>query len=518
MTNTTQTPIRRAVLSVSDKTGLVQFAKGLNKLNIELLSTGGTAKELKAAGLKVTLIEDYTGTPEALDGRVKTLHPKLYAGILAARDNPQHRKEIKELVAELIDLVCVNLYPFAETAAAGKSSEAVIENIDIGGPTLIRAAAKNHRWVASVTSPEQYEPILEELQQKNGELSASTRQRLANDAFAHTARYDSLVAGWFGRGEKFPVLKSWSFEKAMDLRYGENPHQQGAYYVESGAAQHLLSSVKRLQGKELSLNNLLDLDTARFLLEEFDDPACAIIKHNNPCGCAEAETIQEAYDKSLAADEVSAYGGVFLFNRLVDKTLAEKMSKLFIELIWAPSYEPEALEILQQKKNLRVLEYRPPKQMPDVPLYHFHRVRGGMLLQDRDAATKNIRKTEVVTKRAPTKDEWRDLAFAWKVCKHVRSNAIVLAKDRATNGIGIGQTSRVDSVAFAAHKATRPLKGAAMASDAFFPFADGPEIGIKAGVTAIVQPGGSIRDDEVIAACDRAGAAMVFTRQRHFRH
>jgi phosphoribosylaminoimidazolecarboxamide formyltransferase/IMP cyclohydrolase len=511
--------VRRALLTVSDKRGLIEFARGLAELGVEIVSTGGTARELEGAGLSVRAIDDYTGFPEILDGRVKTLNPKIYAGLLAVRSNPEHVATLAEHGIEPIDLVCVNLYPFERTAARrGVSDEEVIENIDIGGPTLIRAAAKNHQFAAVVVTPESYDAVLEELKMTEGRLSEQTREALALDAFSYTARYDAAISRWFAeREDDFPAMYPRVYEKVLDLTYGENPHQRAAYYATAGARTHLLSMVSKLHGKELSFNNLLDLDSARRLVSEYEIPAVAILKHNNPCGAAVASTPLEAYERAFACDPVSAYGGVFVFNRKVEADVARKLHEIFVELVFAPGYTDEALEILTQKPNIRILEDQERRTEP-IAEHDVRRVRGGLLVQDRDEDLESRDEMRVVTERPPTEREWGELLFAWKVCKHVRSNAIVLAKNLATIGIGAGQMSRVDSVELAVRKARRSLDGAAMASDAFFPFADGPQAAIEAGVRAIIQPGGSKRDEEVIAACNEASVAMVFTSRRHFRH
>src|SRR3954463_565527 len=511
--------VRRALLTVSDKRGLVDFARGLAELGIEIVSTGGTARELEGAGLAVRAIDDYTGFPEILDGRVKTLNPRIYAGLLAVRSNPEHVSTLGEHNIEPIDLVCVNLYPFERTAARrGVADDEVIENIDIGGPTLIRAAAKNHQHAAVVVTPESYDAVLEELRMTDGLLSENTREALALDAFAYTARYDAAIARWFAeREEDFPALYPRVYEKVLDLTYGENPHQRAAYYATAGARTHLLSMVSKLHGKELSFNNLLDLDSARRLVGEYEIPAVAILKHNNPCGASVASTPLEAYERAFECDPVSAYGGVFVFNRRVEADVAAKLNEIFVELVFAPGYSDEALEILQQKPNIRTLEAREPPPEP-IAEHDVRRVRGGLLVQDRDEDLESRDEMRVVTKRGPSEREWGELLFAWKICKHVRSNAIVLAKNLSTVGIGAGQMSRVDSVKLAIEKSRRSLDGAALASDAFFPFPDGPQAAIDQGVRAIIQPGGSRRDQEVIDACNEANVAMVFTSRRHFRH
>ena len=514
--------VRRALLSVSDKRGLVDFARGLSELGIEIVSTGGTARELAGAGVDTRSVEDYTRFPEILDGRVKTLNPRIYAGLLAVRSDVAHIETLLEQGIEPIDLVCVNLYPFEQVAGRrGVTEQEVIENIDIGGPTLIRAAAKNHAFSAVVVSPESYDAVLEELRAGDGRLEGRTREALALEAFSYTARYDAVISRWFAeREEDFPAQQTRSFTKVLDLPYGENPHQRAAYYAEAGSRTHLLSMVSKLHGRELSFNNLLDLDAARKLVEEFELPAAAIIKHNNPCGIAVGATVEEAFERALATDKMSAFGGVMCFNRPVERGLAERLHSMFVELVFAPGYAEDALDVLQQKENVRILADE-ERRLPDATEHDMKRVRGGVLVQDRDVGPEMREEMQVVTERKPTEAEWGEALFSWKVCKHVRSNAIVLARDLATAGIGAGQMSRVDSVHIAVDKARAAgisLTGAAMASDAFFPFADGPALAIEAGITTIIQPGGSQRDPEVVQACDEAGVAMIFTSRRHFRH
>jgi len=533
--------VRRALLSVSDKTGLVDFARGLVELGVELVSTGGTARVLADAGIPVRAIEDFTGFPEMMDGRVKTLHPRLYAGLLALRDDEAHLQAASEHAIEPVDLVCVNLYPFEQTLARGDATDAeIVENIDIGGPTMIRAAAKNSAFAAVVVDPGDYAPVLAELREPAGaggehggagegrdeparRISPATRAQLAAKAFALTARYDAAISTWHAtrlHGEDFPPSWRDAYEKVADLRYGENPHQQAAFYARVGAPTHLLDGVTQLHGKELSFNNLLDLNSARELVEEFDTPACAIVKHNNPCGCALGETIQDAYERAFACDPLSAYGGVIALNRPVDRACAERLSEQFIEVLLAPGFDPAALEILQAKRNVRLLELpnwpAPSREVDTKP------VIGGQLVQSRDVVSETRADVRAMSATQPTDAQWEDLLFAWRVCRHVRSNAIVIASHGATIGIGAGQTSRVDAVRLAVDKAraTQPdlLAGSALASDAFFPFADGPPLAIDAGVGARVQPGGSVRDEDVIAAVDAAGVAMVATGIRHFRH
>jgi phosphoribosylaminoimidazolecarboxamide formyltransferase / IMP cyclohydrolase len=515
--------VRRALLSVSEKTGIVEFARSLVELGVEIVSTGGTARALADAGVEVRAIEQFTGFPEMMDGRVKTLHPRLYAGLLAVRSDEQHLKAAAEHSIEPVDLVCVNLYPFEQTVARGDASDAeIVENIDIGGPTMIRAAAKNHAYAAVVVNPADYESVLTELSESGGRLSMPTRERLAAVAFACTARYDAAISRWFAAHtyEGFPPRWASSYEKVMDLRYGENPHQHAAFYAEAGAPTHLLEGVKQLHGKELSFNNLLDLSSARELVEDFAEPACAIVKHNNPCGCALGESAQNAYERAFACDSTSAYGGVIALNRRVDRACAQALSKQFIEVLLAPGFDPDALEVLTEKKNVRLLELanwpvRGPG-MEEKP------VIGGVLSQSRDIVTETREGMRVMGAATPSEEQWLDLLFAWKVCRHVRSNAIVIASAGATIGIGAGQMSRVDAVNIAIEKARafQPdlLAGSSLASDAFFPFADGPELAIATGVTAIVQPGGSVRDEEVVAAADSAKVSMVATGVRHFRH
>ncbi len=519
--------IRRALISVSDKTGVVEFARGLRELEVEILSTGGTAAAIRDAGIEVLDVSEFTGSPEILDGRVKTLHPRLHAALLARRDDPEHVATLEAEGIEPIDLVCVNLYPFEQTVESPGVTEAeAIENIDVGGPTMIRAAAKNHRDVAVIVRPESYDALLAELGESDGAISAETRHWLASEAFAQTAAYDAAISRWFGlRYEAYPNHWLMPHEKFMDLPYGENPHQKAALYIESGARSHVLSGVAKQHGKALSFNNILDLDSARLLLDEFSQPACVIVKHNNPCGAAVAETAAEAYERALACDPLSAFGGVIVFNREVDQALAERLHEQFIEVLLAPAFDPAAFEVLTRKEAVRILEA--PDQLDYLPRARdVKRVRGGLLVQDPDFVDEGRDSMTVAGATQPSEEQWRDLLFAWKVCRHVRSNAIVLARDGATLGIGAGQMSRVDSVRIAIDKARDArgeaaaglLAGSSLASDAFFPFPDGPETAIRAGVTALIQPGGSKRDAAVVAACDAAGAAMVFTGRRHFRH
>jgi phosphoribosylaminoimidazolecarboxamide formyltransferase/IMP cyclohydrolase len=462
-----------------------------------------------------------------MDGRVKTLHPKLYAGLLAVRDNPDHLRQAEEQAVEFVELVCVNLYPFERAAARIDASDAeVIENIDIGGPTMIRAAAKNYAFAAVVVRPESYDAVLEELRASDRRLSMETRTSLAAEAFAATARYDTAIARWFAEREddEFPALHVRAYEKLVELSYGENPHQRASYYSTTGARTHLLSMVRQHHGKQLSYNNLLDLDAARRVFEDLDGglqrtagPSCVIVKHNNPCGCALGETGLVAYRKAFECDPMSAYGGVIVLSTRVDRELAEALNEQFIEVLFAPAYDEDALEVLMRRKNIRILEQGDRRVGVGEP--EVRQVAGGLLVQDRDNSRERREDMTVATARVPSEDEWEDLLFAWRVCKHVRSNAIVLARDLATVGIGAGQMSRVDSVRLAVEKAREgSVTGSVLASDAFFPFPDGPQLAVEAGVVAVIQPGGSIRDDEVIAAAEAAGVAMVMTGQRHFRH
>jgi phosphoribosylaminoimidazolecarboxamide formyltransferase/IMP cyclohydrolase len=514
--------IQRAILSVTDKTGLVDFARQLSGLGIELISTGGTAKLLRDSGIAVKDISELTSFPEMLDGRVKTLHPKVHGGILHRRENPTHVAAVAEHGIQPIDMVVVNLYAFEKTAAKpGVAFEELIENIDIGGPSMIRSAAKNFHDVAVVTSPADYQAIADELARSGGALSLETKWRLAQKAFATTAAYDSAIASSLERipadfhvpptTEAFPQTLRLSFQKTLDLRYGENPHQKAAMYSDGSGAG--VANARQLQGKELSYNNIVDLQAAWDLAQEFDEPVCAIIKHTNPAGTATGKTLAEAYKRALECDPVSAFGGVIGVNCPVDAEAAEEMHKLFLEVIAAPSFDEAAKARFATKKNLRLVEVKAAPQK-----WILRNVSGGILLQDADSRPLQNVDIKVVTQRAPTPEETRALLFAWKVCKHVKSNAIVYARDGQTVGVGAGQMSRVDSAKIGAMKAQLPLQGTVAASDAFFPFSDGVEEIARAGATAIIQPGGSQRDPEVIAAADRLGLAMLFTGVRHFRH
>jgi phosphoribosylaminoimidazolecarboxamide formyltransferase/IMP cyclohydrolase len=513
--------LQRALVSVSNKAGLVEFAKGLSAAGLEILSTGGTAKTLAAAGVPVREVSDFTGAPEVLDGRVKTLHPRVHGGILG-RPTDKHREEMRQAGFVPIDLVVVNLYPFRETVARGAPFEEVIENIDIGGPAMIRSAAKNHERVAVVVDPADYARVLAEIQGA-GEVSAATRYELARKAFAHTASYDGAIASHLGRLASpeapladFPSTLHLSASLARALRYGENPHQKAAFYALEGPGPSL-AEAQVIQGKELSYNNLLDLDAAMRLAAEFELPAAAIIKHSNPCGAAVAEAgVAEAYRRARETDPVSAFGGIVAVNRPVGGELAREMSETFLECVIAPSYAPEALELLSTKKNLRLLAYDFRGDPPGA--VEVRSVTGGLLVQSRDKDTARAADAKVVSKRGPTPAELADLDFAWRVCKHVKSNAIVFAAGGRTLGVGAGQMSRVDSTRIAISKARASLKGCVMASDAFFPFRDSVDEAAKAGAVAVIQPGGSVRDEESIAAADEHGMAMVVTGERHFRH
>ncbi len=520
--------IRRAILSVTDKTGLADFARTLSKHGVELISTGGTAKLLRDSAIPVKDISELTGFPEMLDGRVKTLHPKVHGGILHQRANKEHVATVKEHAIQPIDMVVVNLYAFEKTASKpGVHFEEIIENIDIGGPSMVRSAAKNFQDVAIVTSPEQYAQIAEEMDKSGGSVSKQTHWKLAQRAFATTAAYDSAIASALERvsidevgkfdisnihgASGFPETLRLSFKKAFDLRYGENPHQKAALY--SDGTGFGVANGKQLQGKELSYNNIVDLQAAWDLAQEFTEPVCAIIKHTNPCGTAVSSTLVEAYKRALEADPVSAFGGVIGVNREIDEATAEEMAKLFLEVIAAPSFSEGAKAKFAAKKNLRLVEVKALDQK-----YTLKNVSGGVLVQDNDVRPLTDADLKVVSARKPTEAEMKDLLFAWKVCKHVKSNAILYAKDGRSVGVGAGQMSRVDSARIGAMKAVLPMKGCVAASDAFFPFPDGVEVIAEAGATAIIQPGGSVKDQEVIDTANKLGLAMVLTGVRHFRH
>jgi phosphoribosylaminoimidazolecarboxamide formyltransferase/IMP cyclohydrolase len=515
--------IQRAILSVTDKTGIADFARKLAQMGVELVSTGGTAKLLRDSGIAVKDISDLTGFPEMLDGRVKTLHPKVHGGILHRREDPAHRAAVAEHGIEPIDMVVVNLYAFEKTAAKKDVRfEELIEQIDIGGPSMIRSAAKNFHDVAIVTSPADYDAIAKEMSSSGGSLSSETKWRLARKAFATTAAYDSAIASTLERvhgngnlelasSQAFPETLRLSFTKVTDLRYGENPHQRAAMYSDGSATG--VANGRQVQGKELSYNNIVDLQAAWDLAQEFDEPFCGIIKHTNPSGAATGETLAAAYKRALECDPVSAFGGVIGVNRPLDAAAAEEMAKLFLEVIAAPSFEMTALEKLSAKKNLRLVEVAnsPEKRV-------LKNVSGGLLVQEADLHQLRDSDLKIVTRRPPSPQEKRALLFAWKVSKHIKSNAILYAREGQTVGVGAGQMSRVDSCRIGAQKAVLPLKGTVAASDAYFPFPDGVEEIAKAGATAIIQPGGSVRDREVIEAADRLDLAMVFTGVRHFRH
>jgi phosphoribosylaminoimidazolecarboxamide formyltransferase / IMP cyclohydrolase len=517
--------IQRALLSVTDKTGLEAFARQLAGMGVELISTGGTAKLLRDAGIAVKDISELTGFPEMLDGRVKTLHPKVHGGILHIRGNEQHVAAVGEHGIQPIDMVVVNLYAFEKTASKpGVEFQDVIENIDIGGPSMVRSAAKNFQDVAIVTSPADYEAIAAEMEAEGGSLSLSTKWRLAQKAFATTAAYDSAIAstleniappseGKFAMGgqQGFPETLRLSYRKALDLRYGENPHQKAALYGDGSGKG--VANGKQLQGKELSYNNIVDLQAAWDLAQEFEEPVVAIIKHTNPCGTAVAPTLSEAYLRALECDPVSAFGGVIEVNRPIDAVTASEMAKLFLEVIAAPKFDDAALQIFATKKNLRLVEISAAEQK-----WVLKNVSGGVLLQDNDMRPLTEADLKVVSERKPTEQEMKDLLFAWKVCKHVKSNAILYARNGQSTGVGAGQMSRVDSARIGAMKSVLGIKGSVAASDAFFPFPDGVEVIAEAGATAIIQPGGSVKDKEVIDAANRLGLAMVTTGVRHFRH
>lgn len=535
--------IKRALISVSDKTGLIDFARGLYDMGVEIISTGGTARALQEAGIKVTAVSDVTGFPEILDGRVKTLHPRIHGGLLALRKNLEHMEQIKKLGIEPIDLVAINLYPFKETIQKpGVTFEEAIENIDIGGPSMLRSAAKNHQDVVVICDPQDYSKVIDRLK-KEGDVDLSYRRMLALKVFEHTAHYDALISGYLrevvsedikqsapdtASGETvkatesgFPENLTLAFEKAQDLRYGENPHQKAAFYREVGKIPGTIAGATQLHGKELSFNNINDADAALRAVLEFDMPAAVGVKHTNPCGVACGKDIHEAYLKAYAADPVSIFGGIVALNRPVDRATAEELVKIFLEIVIAPAFEPDALEVLKIKKNLRLLQIdvSPETISPGArAAWDMKRVSGGLLVQDADVHDFDEKDLRVVTKRVPSDKEMVDLLFGWKVVKHVKSNAIVLAKNLVTVGIGAGQVNRIwpteQSIAHAGDKA----RGAVLASDAFFPFSDVVEAAAAAGITAIIQPGGSLRDEDSIKAADEHGIAMVFTGVRHFRH
>jgi phosphoribosylaminoimidazolecarboxamide formyltransferase / IMP cyclohydrolase len=509
----------RALISVYDKTGLQEFARGLAELGFELVASGGTATLLEEQGLNVTRVESVTEFPELLGGRVKTLHPRIHAGILARRGLEDDLAELEGQGIETFDLVCINLYPFEQVADSRRPEEEIVEMIDVGGPAMLRAAAKNHSWVTPVCRPADYDDVLRELRIRGGETSLETRRRLAAVAFARTAAYDAAIAAWFAEHERFPETYVPVFDRVTELAYGENPHQAAAYYAERGARTHLLARVEQVHGRELSFNNLNDLNGARLCLREFTVPACVIVKHANPCGVALGETIEEAYERALGADPISAYGGVVALNRPVSAALGERLAEQFVEVLFAPGYDAVAVEAIVRKPNVRILNDM-ERRTSGGPERDLKRVIGGLLVQDRDREVAD-RSGMTVVCGEPDEAQWGDLLFAWRVVKHVTSNAIVLAQGLRTIGVGAGQMSRVDAVRIAVEKAREhghDPGGAVLASDAFFPFADGPRLALEAGVAAVIQPGGSKRDEEVVAAVREAGAAMVFTGRRHFRH
>ncbi len=527
-----QVKIARALLSVSDKTGLVDLGRALAGHGVELVSTGGTAKALREAGLEVKDISDLTGFPEMMDGRVKTLHPKVHGGLLAVRDDPAHAEAMAAHEIGAIDLVVVNLYPFAQTVAKGADRDEIIENIDIGGPSMVRSAAKNHAFVAIVTDPSDYPELIAAIDGNGGATDLAFRRRLAAKAYAATAAYDSTIASWFAFADQqqfFPDRIPVTMRKAEELRYGENPHQKAALYLPDGPHSKGIAQAEQVQGKELSYNNYNDADAALELVSEFrdGDPACVIVKHANPCGVATAPSLSAAYEAAFACDSVSAFGGIIAVNRPLTGEVAEAMTRIFTEVIIAPDADEDARAVFATKKNLRLLLTGALPE-PARPGFALKSIAGGYLIQGRDNGRVSQDDLKVVTKRAPTEAELADALFAWTVAKHVKSNAIVYAKDGSTAGIGAGQMNRLESARIAAWKAKDAAEkagwpeprtiGSAVASDAFFPFADGLMAAVEAGATMVIQPGGSIRDDEVIAAADEAGLAMVFTGMRHFRH
>jgi phosphoribosylaminoimidazolecarboxamide formyltransferase/IMP cyclohydrolase len=526
---TTKPGARRAVLSVYRKDGIVDLARGLARRGFEIVSTGGTEQELRHAGVAVTPISKVTGFPEILDGRVKTLHPKLHGGILARRSEAAHVQALEKHGIGPVDVVVVNLYPFEDKVAKGASFEEAVENVDVGGPSMVRAAAKNFRDVAVVVDPVDYVLLLEQLDRPGG-IDPATRLYFAQKAFRHTARYDAAIAGYFAqvesRGEDyaiadadqfFPYRLALSFEKVQDLRYGENPHQRAAFYSDLGSTLYSVAAARKVQGKELSFNNILDLDAAWRLVTELEEPACVIIKHTNPCGTGLGANPLEAYERAWAGDPVSAFGGIVAFNHRLDAVTARRIAEVFVEAVIAPGYDAEAKKALAAKKNLRVMDMD-TTSIHRVTGFDTRRVMGGLLVQEWNLQTLDRSRCEVVTRRAPTDDQWKALELAWTVAKHVKSNAIVFANAVQTVGVGAGQMSRVDSARIAAMKAVLPLAGTVAASDAFFPFRDGVDEIAKAGATAIIQPGGSVKDEEIVAAADEHRLAMVVTGVRHFRH
>jgi phosphoribosylaminoimidazolecarboxamide formyltransferase/IMP cyclohydrolase len=521
--------IERALISVSDKRGIVEFSRALSQWGVEIVSTGGTASLLRDNKIPVKDVSEITGFPEMMDGRVKTLHPKIHGGILALRDNPQHLAKMKEHGIVPIDLVVVNLYPFEATVARGAAFEEIVENIDIGGPSMVRAAAKNYTHVGVVVDPEDYEPIVAELKTNDGSVTPATRFRLFCKAFQHTSRYDGAISNYFASLDEDRKPMRWGqtvniqISKIQDMRYGENPHQSAAFYGTKGDSGPTIANAKQFQGKELSFNNILDADAALSTVLEFSEIATAAIKHTNPCGVALSKTsLADSFRKAKACDPVSIFGGVIAFNRPVDEETAKELKEIFLEIVIAPSFTPEAKAVLSSAKrllNIRLLEL--DMSQPQGGGYDLRRVRGGMLMQDWDTGKIDVRACKIVTERKPTEEEYRALDFAWRVCRHVKSNTIVFASADQVLGVGAGQMSRVDSAKIAVMRAAThglDLRGSAVASDAFYPFRDGVDEAAKAGAKAVIQPGGSIKDEEVIAAANEHGMAMIFTGMRHFRH
>ncbi len=512
--------IKRALISVSDKTGIVELAKELVKLGIEIISTGGTAKTLEESGIKVIGISEITGYPECLDGRVKTLHPNIHGGLLAVRDNQVHMNKLRELGIETIDLVVVNLYPFRKTIEKeGVEHHEAIENIDIGGPSMLRAAAKNYKYVTVVVNPSDYQKVLEEINDK-GNTTEATRFELAAKVFSHTASYDTLIGNylWEKAGlPKYPETVTMTFEKVQDLRYGENPHQAAAYYREMKAAGGSIAAAIQLHGKELSFNNINDANAALETLKEFEEPAAVAVKHANPCGVGVGSSLYEAYIKAYEGDPISIFGGIIALNREVDASTASEIGKIFVEIVIAPAFSKEALNILTGKKNIRIMQLKDIFHKPTTDI-DIKKVGGGLLIQDADWQDFDSADIKNVTDRKPTEKEMQDMLFAWKIVKHVKSNAIVVAKDGMTLGIGPGQTNRIWSADMSLQRSGEKAKGAVIASDAFFPFGDVVTAAAKAGISAIIQPGGSVRDQESIDECNKTGIAMIFTGMRHFKH
>ena len=520
--------VKRALISVSDKNGLDELVKGLHKLGVEILSTGGTAKFIQSLNIPVRNVSDFTGFPEMLDGRVKTLHPKIHGGLLSVRDNPEHMQEVKKHKIELIDMVVVNLYPFEKTVAKqGVKLEEAIENIDIGGPSMLRSAAKNYKSVAVVCDPGRYKEILAELENNRGSLGDEILSRLANEVFSLTANYDKAINNFLSAqfsakeapsANVLPESLNLEFTKIQDLRYGENPHQKAAFYQDKFKSAGL-AKAKQLQGKELSFNNIMDLNAALEIVLDFNQPTASIMKHNNPCGVACADKLTRAYQDALDCDSLSAFGSIVGLNRTVDLATAQAIvSSGFVECVIAPGYENKAADIFKKKKNLRLIEVEDFSSLKNVEVFDFKKVCGGILIQEKDSKELNAEELKVVTKKKPTEEQLKSLLFGWIISKHVKSNAIILTRETKTVGIGAGQMSRVDSVFIAAHKAGAKSKGSCLASDAFFPKADGVETAARAGVAAIIQPGGSISDQEVINMADKFGLAMIFTGMRHFKH